>query len=717
MSTPLDSLVGELHITAGARQSTTPATGVFTAPRRAARGRADDTLYVLIDLNGDTASSILGDLMRRITDTYWSSPGSVTNALRAAMGAGGEWLMDRNTTAPVAERLQSGVTCAVLRGSNVVIAQAGPAGAYVTQRGSVEVYPARDAEPMPPLGMSRSVEVRFAHAELQPGDVLLLTDARTMTTLPIESIASAIVKVGVEEVLRNLERLAGRGDLIALVIEAAMPEASAPIVPPSIKPERSPLAPASRLRPQPPAESAPIVRSTPAPAPTAKTRIDSSDATPAPPTESRRATARAWLGALIQGLKRGAGSMGTAGQALMQRTLPEPTTPRQRRAASSLEKTPIMAGLAIGIPIIVSLFVVTIYIQRSGQAEVESLSITVQNEITAANQATGTAARVHWQNVISYTSQMLSIASDNATAADQSAQAQAAIDKIDNIVRLQPQLLWDFKSIGQQRLAMNGFSLFVLDRATNQVERLTLAAGGDSIEGNGPEHLLVPGTSINNQVPGNLLDMVWMNSSDKRQASDLIVLHQNGLIDYNLTFGWQALDFGSNKVPANEKRLRGFNGNLYMLDPGAGQVWRYAPRGDGYADAPEAYFAKPVSSTAKAIDIAIDGSIYVLGSDGQLAKYLGGEPATFQIGGLVEPLRQPSVVAVDGNVTDSSLYVADQATGRVVQFRPDGKFVRQFRATGVALDAISDMLIDEQNNRLFVISRGALYTMSLPPIQ
>jgi hypothetical protein len=690
---------------------------VFTAPRRAARGRADDTLYVLIDLNGETASSILGDVMRRMTDAYWSSPGSVTNALRAALGAGGEWLMDRNTTAPVADRLQGGVTCAVLRGSNVVVAQAGPACAYVTQRGSIEAYPARDAEPMPPLGVSRSTEVRFAHAELQPGDVLLLTDARTPATLPIESIASAIVKVGVEEALRNLERVVGRGDLTALVVEAAVPEAPVPGVEPSLKPEPPPPTAAIRPAPQQPAEPAPIVRAMPAPAQPAKTRIDSASVTLAPPKESRRATARVWLDALIQGMKRGAGSVGTASQALVQRTLPEPVAPRQRRAASGLEKAPLMAGVAIGIPIIVSLLVVTIYIQRSGQAEVESLSITVQNEITAANRSTGAAARVHWQNVISTTAQILSLAPDNTPAADQSAQAQAAIDRLDNIVRLKPQLLWDFKSIGQQRLAMNGFSLFVLDRATNQVERLTLTAGGDSIEGNGPEHLLVPGTSINNQLPGNLLDMVWMNSSDKRQVSDLIVLHQNGLIEYNLTFGWQALEFGSNKAPANEKRLRGFNGNLYMLDPGAGQVWRYAPRGDGYTDAPEAYFAKPVSNTTKAIDIAIDGSIYVLGSDGQLAKYLGGEPDTFQISGLVEPLRQPGVVAVDGNVSDSSLYVADQATERIVQFRPDGKFVRQFRAAGPALDAISDMLIDEQNNRLFVISRGALYTMSLPPIQ
>ena len=44
---PLDSIVGELHIVNGQRQTTTPRSGAFTAPRRGARGRQDDTLFIL----------------------------------------------------------------------------------------------------------------------------------------------------------------------------------------------------------------------------------------------------------------------------------------------------------------------------------------------------------------------------------------------------------------------------------------------------------------------------------------------------------------------------------------------------------------------------------------------------------------------------------------------------------------------------------------------
>ena len=54
---------------------------------------------------------------------------------------------------------------------------------------------------------------------------------------------------------------------------------------------------------------------------------------------------------------------------------------------------------------------------------------------------------------------------------------------------------------------------------------------------------------------------------------------------------------------------------------------------------------------------------------------------------------------------------------RVVQFRPDGLFVRQFRADGNMFDGLQDILVDEQNNRLYVISQGVLYTVNMPPLR
>src|SRR5512139_2978217 len=199
MSVPLDSLVGEVHLSEGVRQSTTPATGVFTAPRRAARGREDDMLYVLIDLLGDVSSGDLHTITEQATHAYWSAQGSVTAALRTALTAANQWLMDHNTQAALPERLTGGMVCAVLRGSEAYAAQAGPTSVFIRRGGEIEAYPARDAEPLPAIGTTRALELRYAHAHLQPGDTLLLADARFGAHTPVEAVSGAMAQVSVDK--------------------------------------------------------------------------------------------------------------------------------------------------------------------------------------------------------------------------------------------------------------------------------------------------------------------------------------------------------------------------------------------------------------------------------------------------------------------------------------------------------------------------------------
>jgi hypothetical protein len=284
------------------------------------------------------------------------------------------------------------------------------------------------------------------------------------------------------------------------------------------------------------------------------------------------------------------------------------------------------------------------------------------------------------------------------------------------VISLTPGLLWDFKSQGQQHLANQGAALFVLDRTANQVNRLALNATGDRVDGN-PEPILVPGVTVNGQTPGNLIDIASLGSNTTRQAGDIIIGHDKGLVEYNQAFGLQTVPFGKNQLPAAIKRLRAFDNKLYTLDPNTQQIMKYEPVDAGYPNAPAPYFVEARPELAKATDLAIDGSIYVSTSDGKILKYAEGKPATFELKGLGEPLQKPTIIAVDQNVQDGSIYVLDQALQRIVQLRGDGLFVRQFRADDATLENVQDLLVDEQNNRLYVIGKGAVYTLALPPVR
>ena len=754
MSVPLDSLVGEVHLIEGVRQSTTPATGVFTAPRRAARGREDDMLYVLIDLLGDVASSDLYTITDQLTHAYWAMPGSVTSALRAALNAAGGWLLDHNGQAPLPERLTGGIVCAVLRGSSIYIAQAGPTNVFVTHGKTSERYPAPDAEPMPLIGTARAVDVRFAHVDMKAGDTILLTDARVAQHVSAATIHSAISGVKVEKALEQLEQLLGKGDLIALVAQAAPSEGAeldktaaavaATVVAATVIPEKPPEPPVIEVRSPPSAETpvttdGPIIRiaGRPSPATTAVagaqlTRSDTpSNAAPPRPASSvqtdQSATKAAipaaatpsaigeWSMAIKQSLRRGAASMGAAGRIVADRTTPDSAQARPKSLTRN--QTMGMVVAAIAIPVIVVLLVAMVYTQRSAQEAVLSHIAGAQNEMTLAEQAvTGTETRQHWALAVSEAQAALKLEPQNATAAQLLQQAQTAVDKIDNVITLSPVLLWDFKSVGQQHLAAQGAAVFVLDRTANQVNRAMLNSAGDKLDSN-PEPILVPGMTVNNETPGNLLDVVSMASSISNQASDVIIGHQKGLVEYSPAFGLQTLPFGSNTLSSALKRIRSFDGKLYILQPETQQIMKYEPTGDGYTSAPVSYLGQPRTELAAALDMAIDGSVYVSLSNGKILKFADGQAVPFEIHGLGEPLRQPTIMAVDENAQDSALYVFDAATQRIVQLRPDGLFVRQFRAADAAFDNLQDLLVDEQNARLHFIGKGVFSTVTLPPLR
>lgn len=750
MSVPLDSLVGEVHLIEGVRQSATPATGVFTAPRRAARGRLDDMLYVLLDLVGDVSSADLQAVMEQVTHAYWSMQGSVTSALRAAVNAAGAYLMDHNANAPLPERLTGGLACAVLRGSAVYVAQAGPTNIFIAQDKTLEHYPASDAEPLAPIGTARAVEMRFAHAQLNAGDTMLLADARFGSHITPDIIGKAMTQVTVDLALENLERLIGKGDLIALVVRAAPIEAPPgskpastatvataaaiaattahavepvaslvePPAPAPAAPSPSDNGPIIRIAGRPSAAAipaaAPPARSTAAPTTTAKPAPAAATPTSQVPPASDVPTS-AWLDALKHGFRRGAGSVGAAGILVADRTLPGSTQVKPPQLTRN--QTLLMVAIVVGIAVVVALLVAAVYTQRSAIEAVESHIQTAKNEIQEAARAiTGKETRQHWAAAATEAKQALQLDPQNKDAAQVLSQAQTELDKIDNVTTLTPSSLWDFKSQGQQHLASQGSSLFVLDRTANQVNRLILNTTGDKLEGD-PEPILVPGVTVNGQAPGNLIDITSLASSINQQASDLVISHDKGLVEYNLSFGLQNIPFGNNKLSSATKRLRTFDGKLYALDPTAQQIMKYEPVDAGYPNVPTPYFTEPHPELAKATDLAIDGNIYVTLSDGKILKFKEGQPDTFDIRGLGEPLRQPTIVAVDQNVLDSSIYVVDEALQRIVQFRPDGLFVRQFRADGAAFNAIQDVQVDEQNNRLYLIGKGVVYTVTLPPLR
>jgi hypothetical protein len=306
-------------------------------------------------------------------------------------------------------------------------------------------------------------------------------------------------------------------------------------------------------------------------------------------------------------------------------------------------------------------------------------------------------------------------------------QARRALDQLDDITRLQPIQLYDFGVSSQTRqLVVHGQMVFVLDPAAGWVAQVTVNRTGNGLDSSGVIPILVQsGQRIGGAEVGELLDLTWVDAESGRQTSGLLMLEQSSaVVSYDPAWSGeggapQLMRFLLGTPPMGPAQSVGsYRGRLYVLDPQANQIWRYAPQGETYPEPPERYFeTDPSVSLATAIDMAIDGNIYVLSADGVIHKFFGGELRSFEVQGLRGHLTETIALAADPSGNSDVLYVADRGAdycdGRVVALGLDGTFRAQFCAEG-AFDSLEALAFDRPMRRLYVISGGRLYVASLP---
>ncbi len=250
--------------------------------------------------------------------------------------------------------------------------------------------------------------------------------------------------------------------------------------------------------------------------------------------------------------------------------------------------------------------------------------------------------------------------------------------------------------------------------------RAVLAEGGTALaSGQALPVLVEKGAAIQDYAVTGLLDMVWAATGGSRMQSGLLLLtDDNRLLEYSVRRGISLLKVGNTERWARPTAIATYLGKLYVLDTATNQIFRYSPDAEGYSGAPEEWFALSQPRDLRgAVDMAIDGAIYVAYSDGRVEKFMTGDPQPFPMEGLAEPLRQPAAIYTDVSEEVRHVYVADPAAARVVQFTKEGQFVRQFRfSQGDWFSGISDLYVNEAEHRLYFVSDGGLYVATLPSL-
>ncbi len=149
-------------------------------------------------------------------------------------------------------------------------------------------------------------------------------------------------------------------------------------------------------------------------------------------------------------------------------------------------------------------------------------------------------------------------------------------------------------------------------------------------------------------------------------------------------------------------------GNVYVLDKKQNQILKFVATSDGYSKAD--YFPESVTPDfSKAVSMAIDSSIYVLSSDGNVAKFTKGNSNNFSLSGLDKPLSNPSRIFT--NADTDNIYILDNGNSRIVVFDKNGVYKNQYQSAVIKNAKGFD--VKESNKVIYILSGGKEYQIDL----
>jgi len=690
------------------------------ASHRLRRGRGD--LCVLIDSPPDSIipPGVCEELIDTIRDTYYEMSGSVTRGLRASLLAANTLLFERNLRADSDHRIILGLNCALLRGKDVYIGQLGSALTTVVHEGQVTRYPdnsiwLRNSSPgpfdlkrEPPAGLRRDVEPDLFHATLASGDLLLLTTTDLVHLAPKEDLVNAVTYTGGGSVRDGLETLANGRDLSAIIVEC--PGEQQPIETfkeTLVRGGEQPDVSASRQ----PTEA---VSATP---------VDEEDegiweegtaetysAVPSPvedePSFSEQRAfvdkeaadlPRVGFEDFKENLTRGAKKIRRKAEDLLLRVLPEELPERPKVQRESGPEISLSGRALVIVALVIPLVMLFIVIMTRVQYE-----NTRHERFESVRALVGKLRRriIH------------------------------KLDDVDVVERLYH--FWKLRDLDHDavsrtdssRIVLHGIDIFLLSRGSDRVHKFLLNDVGDALQSADKDSILVQkGDSYGGIELGDMVDIAWMEDGGRRTLSTFVILERAGsLLTYDPQQGIGILPVANSDTWLEPQAIGDYYGNLYVLDPLLGHILKYEPTDNAYTT-PPSYYLNPhldVDLTG-AVDMAIDGNVYVLFADGQIQKFYDGEPQPFSMQGLPSPMRSPTTLFVSGSAdseeTGGYVYVTDTGNERIIQFNKSGNYIRQFRDTldGSRMGSLRAVCIDEATGRMFMLNGRTLWLVNIPP--
>ncbi len=738
-------MFAELHTLSGERQESSHLVGVATPPVLSVFKRRRGQLFTVVEPSLPNAVALCRRLITTIEDEYFrDSSRSITTSLRDAVNLANDVLRAENAKASPDSQLRVGLSCAAVREDDVYVAQVAPASAFIVHDGAVKrVFCTYSVIPgvvgndpngaADSLGSQPEPRINFSYSPIQEGDLVVLSSGPYWKLISDRYVLDSAKHLDPEMVASDLySRYTAHTrrpttSLVAIKM-SSLPARQSRNGHGKAEEPRPMLVEMSELSTEPTGRKKPTT-------PTSRGKSGSSRTRPNATT--RRKPSRSSV--LSDLLNRAKSCFSREREHLYPKGPPLEEVGRSSvrlkdqwpQRWSDRDERPEWMGKIAATLALAAVFVlignVMINSWRSWQlGDPTELVKEAQEKRALASTGDPASARTALAQAYELVSRAQRAKDDESTRTLVTS-VQGDLDRMDKTVRLsQAKTLVDYNPIVSDKgdvtqLVVDGSSMYVLDEGLDRLYSYNLTQDGRSVQDPGKHMLLMKkGDKLDGVALGELFSIAWMPAGQLRTSPALFILESGrSIVSYDPKTGPARTEVAESQKWGMVQAINGFAGGLYLLDTKLKQIYYYPPTKNGYESEPYTIVdSRAKADLAKAMDLALDGNLYLLESTGGIKRFnREGRPFDFAAELPDGPMKGATSLFASANTR--SLYVLDTVGERVVQFSPEGKLQRQFKATGKddSFKELRDLFVDEAGRKLYLLARKSLSVFDLPPMQ
>lgn len=201
----------------------------------------------------------------------------------------------------------------------------------------------------------------------------------------------------------------------------------------------------------------------------------------------------------------------------------------------------------------------------------------------------------------------------------------------------------------------------------------------------------------------------FKNAKPYDKNSILFYYNTNELAKFNILN--KNLELMAFKLSDEIKEIKDFvvySQKVYLLDSGNNQIYKYYPTQTGFGEKNN-WLKDEQINLNNGISMAIDGSVYVLKSNGEILKFLQGKQQEFVLKNIEPALENPTKIWTAFN--SKYIYILEPSIKRIIISDKQGKVQKQY--TSEKFTQAQNFVVDEEKNKLYILADNKVYELKI----